>query len=197
MINIFNLINLYPIVNIGHLCFVYISYILTICYFISKTPDIIINNKQNYNFLLNIVILIFVVVIIALPFYFSSNESEINGIKISDESYDITKDIYDYQVKHPENIYYSPEDCYVLVETVFNRPVTHKYLNEFLIGNIGQKDYTEVITDLENTGTNNYIYIYKSDEQRLWQTPTEPIEYIKENYKKIDSTEYFDIYKIP
>ena len=70
----------------------------------------------------------------------------------------------------------------------------YKNYDMFLNGNIGKDGADGIIEDIKNS--KDSIYIIKKDGMNLnWQTPTEVLDYIRNNLKYVGSTSIFDIYE--
>lgn len=64
----------------------------------------------------------------------------------------------------------------------------------FLKGNLGAKGENGQIEKLRKENNNTIVLILKDKYKKNWQTPENVIEYIKQNWKKIDEIEQFNIY---
>lgn len=94
-----------------------------------------------------------------------------------------------------EYIKNSKEDVYILDAraVIYMIPLDryNKDFDMFLKGNIGVKDYIQYLNSFNNTK-----FLIMHDEERLnWQTPEEIIDYIRNNYKYIESIDGFDVYQ--
>lgn len=70
----------------------------------------------------------------------------------------------------------------------------NKDYDMFDLGNFGAKGNKGVIEDIKQK--KNAIFLIASDEYDVhWQHPIEITDYVKENYKKIDSVAIFDVYE--
>lgn len=97
---------------------------------------------------------------------------------------------------------------YLSIECVFNsvclakNEIAPKYLSMYLYGNIGTKNPIDVILENNKLYNNPKWIIFKDskiiDENLvIWQTIKEGRDYIKQNYKKIDSIgDIYDVYEI-
>ena len=195
-----NLMITYPLPNLFHMYLAIIGFIVPIIWII-----LFLFNKYNVNlsYIENIkpICLGFFVILIIMLFCtnFTNisliNEGYMKNVFIRNEINDYIKDINNYQECHKENNYYSPEDIYVMSE-LYKGNFVSGYLSQFNRGNIGSKAYEDVIKQYENND-NNYFYIFTDEDDRIInQVPAEALDYIKTHYKKIDSTKYFDIYKV-
>lgn len=79
-------------------------------------------------------------------------------------------------------IYMIPIDRYNKDYDMFNK------------GNFGINGEQRIIKEIENSENTIYL-ILKEDYTKNWQTPLKIIEYVKQNKRKIDTIEIFDIYK--
>ena len=70
----------------------------------------------------------------------------------------------------------------------------NKNYDMFNIGNFGGKGNKGVIEDIKTK--ENAIFLISQDEYPVhWQCPTEITDYVKENYKKVDSIAVYDAYE--
>ena len=56
-----------------------------------------------------------------------------------------------------------------------------------------QRERSGIIQDLE-TKDNTLLLILQDEYSKNWQLPTGVIQYVKEDYKKVDRIEIFDVY---
>lgn len=71
--------------------------------------------------------------------------------------------------------------------------IYNKNYDMFLKGNIGKDGEDGIIRDIQNN--ENCIYLIRKENiPANWQTPTNVIRYIRENWKKVDEIEIFDVY---
>ena len=69
----------------------------------------------------------------------------------------------------------------------------NKDYDMFLKGNIGGEGEKGQIEKLKNM-QDVYLLVMHDPRNRNWQTPTEVIKYVEENWKKVNSVELFDVY---
>lgn len=70
----------------------------------------------------------------------------------------------------------------------------NKYFDLLLKGNLGKNGVENVIKTIQEASDNSYFLVPKEEYGLNWQTPMEVINYIRENYEKIDSVYMFDVY---
>lgn len=189
-----NLILLYPIYNTPHLILTLIFIYLTIIYLLKSFNKRIKDKKKSY-------IRTCTFLVIYISFIFIMQSAFEMGIKLESNIYKnkiISENVYvefeemiDYINNNPNYNYYSIEDCYVFISLETNNKADG-YFNLYLNGNIGTKNPIDIIKE---TPENSIFYIYDDDAKGFWQTPKEARDYIRENFKYIDSVKNFDIYK--
>lgn len=91
----------------------------------------------------------------------------------------------------------SENECYIVDAraAIFMIPLNryNKNYDMFNSGNLGKNGIENVINDLDKK-ENAKILIVNDNVGLNWQTPIDVINYIKNNYQKIDEIEYFDVY---
>jgi len=70
----------------------------------------------------------------------------------------------------------------------------YKDYDMFLIGNIGKKGENGIIEDLKSK-RNCLILVVNDRYSKNWQLPVNAVNYVKENFKKIDEIDIFDVYE--
>ncbi len=71
----------------------------------------------------------------------------------------------------------------------------NKNYDMFLKGNIGNNGQEKIIQEIKNKQDNTIILIRRKNLQLNWQTPTEIIEFVRENLSQIGEVSIFEIYK--
>lgn len=117
-----------------------------------------------------------------------------HGIEISENLKERMKAIEEFTAKKESQ----GKKVYILdaEAAVYNIPIEKytKNYDMFLKGNIG-KDGEEGIIDKIKSNSENVIYLIKQDGYSLnWQTPTKVIDYVKNNFKKIENVDIFTAY---
>ena len=117
-----------------------------------------------------------------------------HGIEISENLKERMKAIEEFTAKKESQ----GKKVYILdaEAAVYNIPIEKytKNYDMFLKGNIG-KDGEEGIIDKIKSNSENVIYLIKQDSYSLnWQTPTKVIDYVKNNFKKIENVDIFTAY---
>ena len=117
-----------------------------------------------------------------------------HGIEISENLKERMKAIEEFTAKNESQ----GKKVYILdaEAAVHNIPIEKytKNYDMFLKGNIG-KDGEEGIIDKIKNNSENVIYLIKQDGYSLnWQTPTKVIDYVKNNFKKIENVDIFAAY---
>ena len=117
-----------------------------------------------------------------------------HGIEISENLKERMKAIEEFTAKNESQ----GKKVYILdaEAAVYNIPIEKytKNYDMFLKGNIG-KDGEEGIIDKIKNNSENVIYLIKQDGYFLnWQTPTKVIDYVKNNFKKIENVDIFAAY---
>ena len=117
-----------------------------------------------------------------------------HGIEISENLKERMKAIEEFTAKKESQ----GKKVYILdaEAAVYNIPIEKytKNYDMFLKGNIG-KDGEEGIIDKIKSNSENVIYLIKQDGYSLnWQIPTKVIDYVKNNFKKIENVDIFTAY---
>ena len=117
-----------------------------------------------------------------------------HGIEISENLKERMKAIEEFTAKKESQ----GKKVYILdaEAAVYNIPIEKytKNYDMFLKGNIG-KNGEEGIIDKIKSNSENVIYLIKQDGYSLnWQTPTKVIDYVKNNFKKIENVDIFTAY---
>lgn len=117
-----------------------------------------------------------------------------HGIEISENLKERMKAIEEFTAKNESQ----GKKVYILdaEAAVYNIPIEKytKNYDMFLKGNIG-KDGEEGIIDKIKSNSENVIYLIKQDGYSLnWQTPTKVIDYVKNNFQKIENVDIFAAY---
>lgn len=124
----------------------------------------------------------------------STNHKHFNNI-IIDEDFDLQITKVDEYIKQKEE---EGKTAYLLdfAAAMYMIPLDryNKDYDIFALGNFGAKGNKGVIEDIKQK--ENAIFLIASDEYGIhWQQPIEITDYVKENYKKVDSVEIFDVYE--
>ena len=152
---------------------IYLTYIITIILFIIASYNYykyIINNEKNHDI------------------------KHYNGIIISTNLIENIKNLNDYieyEKSNGNNVYLVNADA-----CVYNIPGDryNKYFDLLLKGNLGKDGEETVIKNIQNSPENTLFLLLKEQYHLNWQTPLEVINYIKENYNKLNSIYIFDVY---
>ena len=152
---------------------IYLTYIITIILFIIASYNYykyIINNEKNHDI------------------------KHYNGIIISTNLIENIKNLNDYieyEKSNGNNVYLVNADA-----CVYNIPGDryNKYFDLLLKGNLGKDGEETVIKNIQNSPENTLFLLLKEQYSLNWQTPLEVINYIKENYNKVNSIYIFDVY---
>ena len=122
-----------------------------------------------------------------------NNYSTLNHFRdtaISEELENKIKNVESYIENSEEKVYILDSDA-----ALYNIPIDtyNKDFDMFNKGNLGGKGEQGQIEKIQNM-SNVKILIRKDGLSRNWQTPEEVRKYIKENLKKQESIEIFDVY---
>lgn len=72
----------------------------------------------------------------------------------------------------------------------------HKNYDMFNKGNFGENGINKLIEEIRNS-EDSYYMILKDQYSKNWQTPLEIIEFVKNNYNKVDEISIYDVYYVP
>ena len=111
-------------------------------------------------------------------------------IPISEKLKNRIKNVDEYILNNNKKVYIldATAAIYMIPINIYN-----KDYDMFLKGNIGGKGEQGQIEKIKNM-KNAYLLIKHNANDRNWQTPTEVIEYVENNLKKVDTIESFDVY---
>ncbi len=187
-----------PIINVYHMICALIGLITPMIFFIDTFLDIKLIIKNKYLFLVFLITFSLLDITARLVSdqqeFVIYNGGFLENVYMQEKTVVRIEDINNYINSHEENVYITPEEIATIAKLA-NGKVASKPLDIFNNGNFGTKTAIETIKEINIE--NGYFYIYKEDDDRILpQVPLEAIEYIKENYEKVDETKYFDIYKI-
>ena len=152
-----------------------------------------------------IILIIFVVTLIVVAGYnyykyITNNEknhnlNHYNGIIVNTNLAKFIEDLNEYIESEKANgntVYIVNADA-----CAYNIPGDryNKYFDLLLKGNLGKDGEENVIKMIQILPQNSSFLVLKEQYGLNWQTPMEVINYIKENYNKVDSIYVFDMYR--
>jgi hypothetical protein len=97
----------------------------------------------------------------------------------------------EYEKKHSETNFYSPESPYVFIQLESGRSVSG-YYECFCNGNFGTKDPVEVMKEAPKK---SIFYVFKDPGDVFWQTPFKARQYIIDNFTYKETVGVFDLYE--
>lgn len=199
-----SLIIIYPILNEYHVTISIIIWLILAFYELYSVFEDLINEKSIQKIISIITCCIFLFMFILnlantikyVKHFNKDKNSFYYGMYINDEDMKIINNITDYiveQQKSNKNIkIVSP------VAMLYTIPlnIDNWYFDLPLTGNLGKEDYQILIDELKSEPDGTLILIENDkNEKKCYQTSKQTIDYIKNNYKKIEEVEYFDVYE--
>ena len=161
-----------------------------------------LKNMQRLTIYLAYIIAVVLIIIAGYNYYkyITNNEknhdlNHYNGIVINTNFAKCIKDLneyIEYEKSNGNTVYIVNADA-----CAYNIPGDryNKYFDLLLKGNLGKDGEENVIKMIQNLPQNSSFLVLKEEYPLNWQTPMEVINYIKENYNKVDSIYVFDIYR--
>lgn len=161
-----------------------------------------LKNMQRLTIYLAYIIAVVLIIIAGYNYYkyITNNEknhdlNHYNGIVINTNFAKCIKDLneyIEYEKSNGNTVYIVNADA-----CAYNIPGDryNKYFDLLLKGNLGKDGEENVIKMVQNLPQNSSFLVLKEEYPLNWQTPMEVINYIKENYNKVDSIYVFDIYR--
>ena len=204
VVNLFNIIVIYPICNMYHAYLVMFMDIISIGYLLHilelNTMELKISNLKFY-YIFFALMVAFVGMYqfdnIKSSYYgtveIDSGSKYYQGARVDAYYRNRYKDIIDYINEHEENRYYIIENCGTYISLNCNI-IERGYMVQFLNGNIGRENPTDVVIGLSQE-ENAYVGIYNNDDDVFWQTDRNTRQYIKDNFTFIETIGCIDIYR--
>lgn len=201
-------IGIFPVANSGHFIiygFIGIITVLYIGYEIFKTFKVDSKNKKRIKYFIEYfflgVISIFLINeangLIKMYAFSNINTNELNhyyGIAISKKGINAINTIDQYILDNKK----IKKDTYILDSSavLYMIPIDTYYKNYNMLnkGNLGFNGEEKIIEEIQNNKNKEYLLL-KDIYQKNWQTPTNIINYVKNNKNKIGEIGAFDIYE--
>ena len=201
-------IGIFPVANSGHFIiygFIGIITVLYIGYEIFKTLKVDSKNKKRIKYFIEYfflgVISIFLINeangLIKMYTFSNINTNELNhyyGVAISKKGINAINTIDQYILDNKK----IKKDTYILDSSavLYMIPIDTYYKNYNMLnkGNLGFNGEEKIIEEIQNNKNKEYLLL-KDIYQKNWQTPTNIINYVKNNKNKIGEIGAFDIYE--
>ena len=196
---------IYPIADRSHFAIASICTVITIIYLIhlwivyglkveSEKVKKICN--RGFNILAIIIFVIYIVIFSLITInYFKSLDNK--RFITHFQCIDTDEEIY-YAIEEIDNYIKSKNEEVLILDSMaaaINIPLDkyHKDYDMFNIGNFGIKGEEGIIEDL-NSRHYSLLLVKKDYFKTNWQHPDNVVEYVKENYNKVDEVGNFDVY---